>query len=105
MRHTTIVVIQQGKGFMKPGFMNNEVVKSMLSKSYNNYVVFSRNQNEYMAFTEQHPLFNILVLSEGNAQIYEKHNFKDNTTLRNYYYDACDIIEDLYKKAAEVYAA
>jgi hypothetical protein len=103
MRHTTIVLVQGGKGFRKPGaVINNTAVESMLSKSSDNYVVFRHNQHEYMTFTEQHPLFNILVLREGNTQLYNN-NVVSTVVLNNFYYDTCDIVELLYQKATEIY--
>ena len=79
-------------------FTDPEIVESNLSKSTDNYVVFEYDGKEYMAFAEQHPMFNVATLLKGNKQIYASGVNRGN----NDYYAICDIIEILYQKATKI---
>ena len=98
MRYTLIQLIYKGQGFMPRKFTDPKIVESYLSKSTDDYVVFEYDGKEYMAFTEQHSMFNVVTLQEGAKQIYASGVNRGN----NDYYAICDIIEKLYQKATKI---
>ena len=92
MRYTTLELLYKGRGFTR-SFIDPKIVESYLSKSIDDYVVFEYDGKEYMAFAEQHPMFNVATLLKGNGQIYT------SGIDTRVYYAIRDIIEILYQKA------
>lgn len=80
----------------------SEDQKNELAK--NNYTLFTLeyvpdDPDHYMIFTENHPLFNIMVMRKANRELVNKAYHISIDNIRKYNDDMRKVIKELYQRA------
>ena len=106
MRYTTIVVLEEFRYTDIYADFEATIIKKLSEEKKtelhtNNYVLLSYDPEPYMIFTEQHPLFNILVMRDCTHELFTSVNHSINN-IRSYNANMRKLIKELYLKAKKI---